>query len=385
MAVNAAPTMMRSRRRRGGAAAASPAEAEKAGRWAAADVKRYNPTTGRHALIVEGGTDFRVEPAARPALQHVALVERKYRVIHRPEPKPAPEPEKPRPGKDKKKRSKPDAKADKADESPRKRRRKAKSPVKAIRPEDASKDTFRVILLQPEADWDVDTFVENHLDQLWNILEEEASKVAPAAPSGAAAPPAETPEDVAAREITAAVASRLAEGCVVGWFQGPLEWGPRALGNRSILANPADQDMQEIVNTKIKFREPFRPFAPSVLAERAHEYFEIPDNLPECSPEEFMLSVVPVREAQRAALPSITHVDGTARIHLVRRDVNNLFYDLILAFDHLTGVPIVLNTSFNLQGEAMVNSPYDALETFSWSGLDFLVMGNFVVSKGDIT
>ena len=204
-----AVTNPRSRRRRGGAAAASPAEAEKAGRWAAADVKRYNPTTGRHALIVEGGTDFRVEPAARPALQHVALVERKYRVIHRPEPKPAPEPEKPRPGKDKKKRSKPDAKADKADESPRKRRRKAKSPVKAIRPEDASKDTFRVILLQPEADWDVDTFVENHLDQLWNILEEEASKVAPAAPSGAAAPPAETPEDAAAREITAAVASRL--------------------------------------------------------------------------------------------------------------------------------------------------------------------------------
>ena len=204
-----AVTSPRGRRRRGGAAAASPAEAEKAGRWAAADVKRYNPTTGRHALIVEGGAGFRLEPAARPALQHVALVERKYRVIHRPEPKPAPEPEKPRPGKDKKKRSKPDANADKADESSRKRRRKAKSPVKAIRPEDAFKDTFRVILLQPEADWDVDTFVENHLDQLWNILEEEASKFAPAAPSGAAAPPAETPEDAAAREITAAVASRL--------------------------------------------------------------------------------------------------------------------------------------------------------------------------------
>ena len=204
-----AATSPRGRRRRGGTAAASPAEAEKAGRWAAADVKRYNPTTGRHALIVEGGAGFRLEPAARPALQHVALVERKYRVIHRPEPKPAPEPEKPRPGKDKKKRSKPDAKADKADESSRKRRRKAKSPVKAIRPEDASTDTFRVILLQPESDWDVDTFVENHLDQLWNILEEEASKFAPAAPAGAAAPPAETPEDAAAREITAAVASRL--------------------------------------------------------------------------------------------------------------------------------------------------------------------------------
>ena len=180
------------------------------------------------------------------------------------------------------------------------------------------------------------------------------------------------------------VASLLAEDFVVGWLQGPFEWGPRALGNRSILANPANQDMQEIVNTKVKFREPFRPFAPSVLAERAHEYFEVPEYLPECSPEEFMLSVVPVREAQRAALPSITHVDGTARLHLVRRDVNNIFYDLISAFDHLTGVPVVLNTSFNLQDEAMVNSPYDALETFAWSGLDFLVMGNFVISKGDI-
>ena len=121
------------------------------------------------------------------------------------------------------------------------------------------------------------------------------------------------------------VASLLAEDFVVGWLQGPFEWGPRALGNRSILANPANQDMQEIVNTKVKFREPFRPFAPSVLAERAHEYFEVPEYLPECSPEEFMLSVVPVREAQRAALPSITHVDGTARLHLVRRDVNNIF------------------------------------------------------------
>ncbi|MAI12064.1 MAG: hypothetical protein CBD27_10060 [Rhodospirillaceae bacterium TMED167] len=186
-------------------------------------------------------------------------------------------------------------------------------------------------------------------------------------------------------DLVSLVASQLAGGFVVGWLQGPFEWGPRALGNRSILANPADPDMQEIVNTKIKFRERFRPFAPSILAERAHEYFDIPDDLSECSPEEFMLSVVPVREAQRSKLPAITHVDGTARLHLVRWDVNSLFYDLIAAIDRQTGVPIVLNTSFNMQGEAMVNTPYDALETFSWSGLDFLVMGNFVVSKGDMT
>ena len=186
-------------------------------------------------------------------------------------------------------------------------------------------------------------------------------------------------------DLISEVAWQLAAGFVVGWLQGPFEWGPRALGNRSILANPAHPDMQEIVNTKIKFREPFRPFAPSVLAERAHEYFDIPDNLPECSPEDFMLSVVPVRESRQSALPSVTHVDGTARVHLVRRDVNALFYDLISAIDQQIGVPVVLNTSFNLQGEAMVNTPYDALETFSWSGLDFLVMGNFVVSKADIT
>ena len=223
---HASPT--RHRRRRGGSnAAVSPAEAEKAGRWAVSDVERYDPTTGRHALVVDGGVGFKPEAGAPPALQHVALVERKYRVIHRPEPKPPSPPEKPRLGKDKKKRSKPDAKTDSRtdkDESARKRRRKAKEPVKATKPEDVTPDTFRVILLQPEADWDVDVFVENHVDQLWNILEEEAAKFAPAVappaveatptatPAGAAAAaaaPAETPEDAAAREITAAVASRL--------------------------------------------------------------------------------------------------------------------------------------------------------------------------------
>ena len=178
---HASPT--RHRRRRGGSnAAVSPAEAEKAGRWAVSDVERYDPTTGRHALVVEGGVGFKPAAGAPPALQHVALVERKYRVIHRPEPKPPPPPEKPRLGKDKKKRSKPDAKTDSRtdkDESARKRRRKAKEPVKATKPEDVTPDTFRVILLQPEADWDVDVFVENHVDQIWNILEEEAAKFAP--------------------------------------------------------------------------------------------------------------------------------------------------------------------------------------------------------------
>ena len=177
------------------------------------------------------------------------------------------------------------------------------------------------------------------------------------------------------------VADRLVGGGVVGWMQGRFEWGPRALGNRSILANPMRRDMQAVVNLRIKFREPFRPFAPSVLAEHAHEYFELPDSIAPSAPEHFMLAVARVREEKRGVIPAVTHHDGTARVQIVRRETNPLYYRLIEAFGQRTGVPVVLNTSFNLRGEAMVNSPYDALETFYWSDMDALAMGRILLDK----
>jgi carbamoyltransferase len=183
-------------------------------------------------------------------------------------------------------------------------------------------------------------------------------------------------------ELMREVVDRLIAGQVVGWMQGRFEWGPRALGNRSILANPTRMDMQEIVNLRIKFREPFRPFAPSVLSEHAHEYFDVAPQPTATAPENFMLAVARVRDEKRSVIPAVTHYDGTARVQLVRRETNPRYYRLIEAFGARTGVPVLLNTSFNLRGEAMVDKPYDALETFFWSEMDALVMGNIVVAKG---
>jgi carbamoyltransferase len=182
-------------------------------------------------------------------------------------------------------------------------------------------------------------------------------------------------------EMIEAVARRLAEGAVIGWFQGRAEWGPRALGCRSILADPTRADMQGIVNEKIKFREAFRPFAPSVLAERATEFFtcDMPQSI--AAPEYFMLAVCDVRPERRKDIPAVTHVDGTARLHLVSREVNPLYYDLISAFSRHRGIPIVLNTSFNLRGEPIVNAPEHAIKTFQWSGMDCLVMGRHLLEK----
>jgi carbamoyltransferase len=177
------------------------------------------------------------------------------------------------------------------------------------------------------------------------------------------------------------IAEKLAGGAVIGWHQGALEWGPRALGARSILANPTRADMQRIVNEKIKFREPFRPFAPAVLAERALEFFDMPEPYGPNCPEHFMLAVANVRPDKRNAIPAVTHVDGTARVQLVRRDTNPRFYALIAAFARRTGVPVVLNTSFNLRGEPIVCSPWDAMKTFSWSDMDYLLAGNVLVWK----
>jgi carbamoyltransferase len=177
------------------------------------------------------------------------------------------------------------------------------------------------------------------------------------------------------------VVDNLQNGKVIGWSQGRFEWGPRALGSRSILADPRRTDMKDIVNVKIKFREPFRPFAPSVLAERTEEYFDLP-NAAKHYPARFMLYVVDVKPEKREIIPAITHVDGTGRLQTVRKEYNPRYYRLIETFGQATGVPIVLNTSFNLKGEPIVNTPAEAFNTFSKSGMDTLVLGNYVVEKG---
>lgn len=177
------------------------------------------------------------------------------------------------------------------------------------------------------------------------------------------------------------IARLLAEGNVVGWFQGNAEWGPRALGNRSILADPTRADMKKIVNERIKFREPFRPFAPAVLLEEVHNYFECPAIRDRTSPEYFMLAVHHVLPSARSKLPAITHADGTGRLQVVDATSNPAFYSLLKAFRELSGVAVLMNTSFNLKGEPIVDTPSDALRTFSYSGLDYLVIGSRVVSK----
>ncbi len=176
------------------------------------------------------------------------------------------------------------------------------------------------------------------------------------------------------------VVDRLQQGKVIGWFQDKFEWGPRALGNRSILGDPRNANMKDIINTKIKFREPYRPFAPSVLAECAEAYFDLP-NAARHYPARYMLYVVPVRPAKQAILPAITHVDGTGRLQTVFRDANPRYYGLIERFAQATGVPAILNTSFNLKGEPIVNTPANAFNTFSKSEMDTLVLGNFVIEK----
>lgn len=181
-----------------------------------------------------------------------------------------------------------------------------------------------------------------------------------------------------------AVADLLSQGKVVGWFQGRSEWGPRALGHRSILANPCLAEMQRIVNEKIKFREPFRPFAPAIPASRAHEYFDVvklEDEDAESGPYNFMLAIANVKPEVAAKIPAVTHVDGTARVQTLQRATNPLFYSLIEAFERRSGVPVLLNTSFNLRGEPIVESPKDAINTFEWSGMDALVLGRVVVAK----
>ena len=168
-------------------------------------------------------------------------------------------------------------------------------------------------------------------------------------------------------------------GKVISWFQGRFEWGPRALGNRSIIADPRDAKMKDIVNTKIKFREPFRPFAPVIMEEAVEEYFEI-ESASTNYLSRFMLTVVPFKEGPGKNVPAVNHL-GTGRLQSVRREWNPRYYDLIYNFGQATGVPVLINTSFNLRGEPIVNTPANALKTFGNSGIDTLVMGNHIVRK----
>jgi carbamoyltransferase len=172
------------------------------------------------------------------------------------------------------------------------------------------------------------------------------------------------------------VADEIAKGAVVGWFQGRMEWGPRALGNRSILAHPGLPGMKDTLNARIKHREWFRPFAPAILAQRQHEYFE------RDHPSPFMLHVYKIRPEKRHQLCAVNHVDNTGRLQTVLREENPLYHDLILAFERKTGIPVLLNTSFN-ENEPIVCSPEEAIDCFKRTHMDALAMGPFLVTRSE--
>ena len=172
------------------------------------------------------------------------------------------------------------------------------------------------------------------------------------------------------------VAKKISEGNIVGWFEGRMEFGPRALGARSIVADPRPANMKDRINHLVKFRESFRPFAPSVLREHAAEYFEDAVDAP------FMTMNFDVQPDKYNKIPAVVHVDGTSRVQTVTRNVNPAYYDMIKYFYRLSSVPVVLNTSFNVREEPIVCSPYQAVSTFYESGLDYLAIGNFILEKG---
>jgi carbamoyltransferase len=171
-----------------------------------------------------------------------------------------------------------------------------------------------------------------------------------------------------------AVADQIVAGKVVGWFQGRMEWGPRALGNRSIVAHPGLPNMKDVLNARIKHREWFRPFAPSILADRQSEYFEYDH------PSPFMLHVYKIRAEKRAQLCAVNHVDNTGRLQTVAREENPLYYDLIQAFERKTGIPVILNTSFN-ENEPIVCIPEEAIDCFQRTRMDALAIGPYLILR----
>lgn len=181
------------------------------------------------------------------------------------------------------------------------------------------------------------------------------------------------------KDLVSKTAELIFENKIIGWFQGRMEWGPRALGARSILANPTNIRMQSILNTKVKLREEFRPFAPAIPYESALEYFDCDTPVPEAA--DFMLMVYPTKEKWRAILPAVVHVDGSGRLQTVKKKASPLYYELIKEFEKLSGVPILINTSLNVRGEPMVCSPADAYRCMMGTEIDYMVMGRFLVAR----
>ena len=178
------------------------------------------------------------------------------------------------------------------------------------------------------------------------------------------------------KNISKTIAYLLSKGKIIGWFNGRSEIGARALGNRSILADPRKKNMKDILNKKIKYREDFRPFAPAIIDEYAEEYFETKGmQIP------FMNCTVDAKLSKKNKIPSVVHTDGTSRLQTVSKKLNPEFYNLLREFYKISGVPVLINTSFNLKGQPIVDSPRDALMTFFGSGIDFLVLNSFLISK----
>jgi len=182
-------------------------------------------------------------------------------------------------------------------------------------------------------------------------------------------------------ELINKTATLLFENNVVGWFQKGMEWGPRALGARSILANPSNPNAKELLNLKVKHREKFRPFAPVVCEDDAKTYFECDSPIP--LPTDYMLMVYPIKKKWHKKIPSVTHIDGSGRLQTIRKHQNLLYYNLIKQFGKLSGIPILINTSFNIRGEPIVCNPYDAYKCMMGTGIDYLVIGNYFIKRND--
>ena len=183
------------------------------------------------------------------------------------------------------------------------------------------------------------------------------------------------------KELLKKTAKLIYENNVVGWFQGRMEWGPRALGSRSILSNPCNPKMKEILNLKVKHREKFRPFAPVVCEDDALRYFDCDTPIPEST--DFMLMVYPIKKKWHNKIPAVTHVDGSGRLQTIRKYQNQLYYNLIKEFGKLSGIPILINTSFNIRGEPIVCNPHDAYKCMMGTGIDYLVIDKFLIKRDD--
>jgi carbamoyltransferase len=183
------------------------------------------------------------------------------------------------------------------------------------------------------------------------------------------------------KELVKRTAELIAKDNVIGWVQGRMEWGPRALGGRSILSNASNPQMKDILNLKVKHRERFRPFAPVVCVEDAKHWFECDEPIP--LPTDYMLMVYPIVESKRKLIPAVTHVDGSGRLQTIRREQNPRYYDVIKEFGKITKVPILINTSYNIRGEPIVCTPHDAYRCMMGTGIDCLVMDKFLIKRAD--